>query len=216
MTCFQILIQFLVNCPNAIYELINHHLDIVKARGVELALKDGKREYDWHLYVNSEELKPFEELAEEVGKQFNAKHGILEESELPNGYIDDKAELGAWHNNVFYAEVSMPYSINGDNSFYVPCEGSIKIVCPECNGTGKHLNATFRHQAVEPDLVQDEEFMDMYMGGHFDVACTRCHGNNVVDRPIDVPEVLKQYREEAWEEEMEYRAQVRAERMMGA
>lgn len=54
-------------------------------------------------------------------------------------------------------------------------------VCPECQGRGRVLGNAFRGQVLDEDLVADEEFMEGYLGGAYDVKCDYCKGLRVVD-----------------------------------
>lgn len=53
-------------------------------------------------------------------------------------------------------------------------------VCPQCNGHGKHV-----HQALsvwsEEDRAQDPDSFENMMAGMYDVVCTLCKGQRVVD-----------------------------------
>ena len=92
---------------------------------------------------------------------------------------------------------------------------SEKIVCPSCKGEGTHLHPAFHNQAVEPELLQDEEFMDMYFSGGMDVQCTHCKGLRVIDSPI-IPEEYQEEYKEALRQEALFRMEQEAERRMGA
>ena len=96
-----------------------------------------------------------------------------------------------------------------------------KEVCGRCKGTGKHVNPAVDGNGItESDRMDwaDDDFMEDYMNGVYDVRCEECDGNNVVD-VVDVerlsPELRKQY-EDAIEEEYDYRSMQAAERRMGA
>ena len=94
-----------------------------------------------------------------------------------------------------------------------------KEVCPCCQGEGRQLIGAFRGQAIEPELMHDEEFMAMYNGGSFDENCSECKGLRVVDAP-SIPEEYeeqhKQYQAELDRYERECEAEYAAERAMGA
>jgi len=55
------------------------------------------------------------------------------------------------------------------------------VVCPECQGKGRVLGSAFYGQALDEDLVRDEDFMEGYLGGAYDVRCHLCNGLRVVD-----------------------------------
>ena len=65
-----------------------------------------------------------------------------------------------------------------------------KIVCPRCEGEGKHTNPAVDGNGLstdDPDL--DEEFWDSYRSGVYDIRCEVCNGKNVVDEVAE--EVLQ-------------------------
>lgn len=87
----------------------------------------------------------------------------------------------------YYAQDSM-YWKSGDNLLrdFEESRGAKlpthKVVCPECNGTGTHVNRAIDGQGLSPDDPDlDDEFWDNYRGGMYDVRCEECNGNNVVD-----------------------------------
>lgn len=82
------------------------------------------------------------------------------------------------------------------------------VVCPECDGEGKKGPGFVW---TESDMAQEdpEEFAQMQRDlrvGRYDVPCWFCEGQRVVTN-----ERRTEYREE-----LEYRAEVEAERRMGA
>jgi hypothetical protein len=55
------------------------------------------------------------------------------------------------------------------------------IMCPVCEGNGKHVNPAIDCQGLtSEDFDQDPDFMDDYMSGLYDVVCAGCHGQRVV------------------------------------
>jgi DnaJ-class molecular chaperone len=105
-----------------------------------------------------------------------------------------------------------------DEEISITCE-THKVVCPQCNGEGTQLIDAFRGQAVEQDLLEDEDFMEGYWNGRYDEACGTCKGQNVIDEP-NVPDEYKKmysdYLDDKYNYEQECEAERRAERMMGA
>lgn len=70
-----------------------------------------------------------------------------------------------------------------------------KIVCPQCEGTGKHVNPAIDGNGLSrEDFDQDPDFEDAYFSGRYDIRCTLCDGNNVIDEVIedlDNPEYIE-------------------------
>lgn len=83
-------------------------------------------------------------------------------------------------------------------------------VCPDCEGKGTKDNLG----AMTSDYLDEqfgtgserEEFLGDYKAGMYDVLCSYCEGQRVV-----TGERLTE-----WEDELQYRAEIAAERRMGA
>lgn len=60
---------------------------------------------------------------------------------------------------------------------------TIKIICPTCNGNGKHVNPSIDGNGISAsdECWQDEGFEEDYFQGRYDVTCHECNGRNVVD-----------------------------------
>ena len=59
-----------------------------------------------------------------------------------------------------------------------------RIVCPSCNGSGTELCGGLKGAAFSADeMYEDPDFSEDYCGGKYDVACSECHGKNVVTAP---------------------------------
>lgn len=63
---------------------------------------------------------------------------------------------------------------------------SKRIICPECDGHGTHLTPSMRDHAYSSEEFQEdfsEEEQEEYMkrGGMYDVTCTVCKGNKIID-----------------------------------
>lgn len=93
-------------------------------------------------------------------------------------------------------------------------------VCPRCDGTGKHVNPAVDGNGITRDEMDElgPDFFDDYMSGVYDVACEECNGERlilVLDEDLATPDQVSRY-EELQEEENNFRAEVLAERRMGA
>jgi hypothetical protein len=97
---------------------------------------------------------------------------------------------------------------------------SIKVVCPRCDGEGKHMNPSIDGHGISGDdeCWDDDDFREGYFGGRYDVTCYECKGANVVDE-ID-EEACTPAQLELWEKhlqcEYEDRLIAEGERRMGA
>jgi hypothetical protein len=94
-----------------------------------------------------------------------------------------------------------------------------RVVCSRCNGTGRHDPEAWSNGLSQEFLDErDEEWHEDYMAGKFDVVCTECKGQNVVDA-IDwdscTPEQQKAA-DDHYQELANSRAEAEAERRMGA
>lgn len=77
------------------------------------------------------------------------------------------------------------------------------VVCPRCDGYGKHTNPAIDGHGITQDEMDElgPDFRKDYFGGVYDVNCWCCHGRNVV-----TPGMLM-----AWEEQEEARREYEAE-----
>lgn len=97
---------------------------------------------------------------------------------------------------------------------------SIKEVCPRCRGEGKHVNPAIDGNGITQSEMAElgDDFREDYLAGVYDVPCEECGGLRVIDAVDEErcdPELLKRWQD--WQrDEAEYRAQVAAERRMGA
>ncbi len=88
-------------------------------------------------------------------------------------------------------------------------------MCDLCDGKGTHVNPSIdSHGLSAEDFAADPDFAESYMKGDYDVPCSWCKGKRVVMVPKD--EAGKTALQEIVTEEAEYRAEVAAERRMGA
>ncbi len=91
-------------------------------------------------------------------------------------------------------------------------------ICDICNGNAKHVNPSIDAGGLCDDMRHDQEFMDDYMSGRYDVPCSPCKGSGKVLVPdydfltIVQQEALQEQQEADYASAMESRA----ERMMGA
>lgn len=59
-----------------------------------------------------------------------------------------------------------------------------RVVCPKCDGTGTTLcDGLYGVAFSSEEFFEDPDFASAYYGGHYDVKCDHCHGNNVVIDP---------------------------------
>jgi len=115
-------------------------------------------------------------------------------------------------------------------------------VCPRCRGEGSHVNPSVDGHGITAEEMDElgPEFFEDYMGGLYDVACERCEGKRVVpqcaregctnpteqgfwystiDERLPFQHCFDHFmasEKSSWQEEMEYQAEVAAERRMGA
>jgi hypothetical protein len=55
------------------------------------------------------------------------------------------------------------------------------VVCPTCDGRGKHVNPSIDAGGLSRDDFDDDpDFFEQYRSGMFDVPCFECKGKNVV------------------------------------
>ena len=95
-------------------------------------------------------------------------------------------------------------------------------VCPNCNGKGTQVNpAIDGHGLSVEDFAEDPDFEGAYFSGVYDIPCMKCGGKRVVP-VVDVSKCsfaekrLLVY-QRRWDiDEANYRAEVAAERRMGA
>lgn len=88
-------------------------------------------------------------------------------------------------------------------------------VCPACNGRG---TMTLKRIAISADAFdEDPDFAEDYFNGVYDEACDECRGRTTVS-VIDEDRLTadeKEWVEEWWADERDYRALVEMERRMG-
>ena len=90
-------------------------------------------------------------------------------------------------------------------------------VCEACRGRGKRVNPAIDGFSTMDECAQDEEFMEDYLSGVYDVICDECEGLRVVlvfDEARATPEQISAY-EAHQREEWEYRRMAEMERRYG-
>jgi RecJ-like exonuclease len=59
-------------------------------------------------------------------------------------------------------------------------------VCPVCNGHGTHVNPNIDDGGIPARVfIEDPEFKREYFSGMYDVVCSRCKGQRVVEVPSE-------------------------------
>jgi hypothetical protein len=96
-----------------------------------------------------------------------------------------------------------------------PYTKTVMIVCPVCEGEGAYVDPDVdRNGLTASDFdYYGDDFAESYFGGHYDVKCGRCKGDNVVPYPVDEDRaaIWEAMRESLWRD-LAYEA---AERRMG-
>ena len=85
---------------------------------------------------------------------------------------------------------------------------SRKVVCYRCNGSGVH-DAWEGGFSMDDEFV-DDDFLDDYRQGIYDVLCSECHGRNVVDEVDE--DSLTPIQAKAYREYLEYQDELARER----
>ncbi len=102
---------------------------------------------------------------------------------------------------------------------YIMVTGKM-IICPSCGGNGHHVRRDIDDSALVDSMREDgdDEGLEAYFSGSFDVLCEECKGANVIFAPD--PEAGPLWAREAidsWEkEEREQNRISKAEIRMGA
>jgi len=92
------------------------------------------------------------------------------------------------HPALCYAEdetTETGYSGNHDGSDYIMVEGKM-VVCPTCQGTGMMERQDLDMSRMVDNMREDgdDEGLERYFSGAFDVVCSHCNGSNVVLEPV--------------------------------
>ncbi len=54
------------------------------------------------------------------------------------------------------------------------------VICPDCEGDGKHDPDAFAGGFTQDDFDEDPDFRESYFAGAYDVPCARCDGTGKV------------------------------------
>lgn len=103
---------------------------------------------------------------------------------------------------------------DADQCVPLPCK---REVCWRCRGEGVHDHPAFSNGLTAADL-DDRDFREDYLAGHYDVPCEECRGQRVVwavDEASMTPDLRAAYRR-ASDELIAYHNEVAAERRCGA
>lgn len=92
-------------------------------------------------------------------------------------------------------------------------------VCDVCEGKGMHVNPSIDSHGISPEeFAEDPDFAESYFRGDYDQPCNECGGQRVVpviDESRTTPEQIKAVNDHI-DDLAQYRAEVEAERRMGA
>ncbi len=112
---------------------------------------------------------------------------------------------------------SIRFEMNDGTEVFFP---AVKAVCYNCNGEGSVLCDGLRGQVMDFEEWEQEE-VDGYFNGNYDVSCPVCKGNNVVseiDRSacssVLLTAALAEY-DANLSAEYDYQREVAAERAFG-
>lgn len=102
---------------------------------------------------------------------------------------------------------------------YLMVEGKM-VVCPTCQGTGKMERQDIDMSQMTDSMYEDgdDEGIERYFSGAYDVPCSHCNGSNVVLEPVweSVPKWAEDAID-AWYESERITSQIEdQERRMGA
>jgi RecJ-like exonuclease len=104
-----------------------------------------------------------------------------------------------------------------DDTLTLPAKWDI---CHRCHGEGTHTNPAVDGHGITQEEMDElgPEFEEDYFSGVYDITCEECHGSGKVLVPDEGkcdPHALAVYHQEQIDE-ANYRAEVEAERRMGA
>jgi len=108
------------------------------------------------------------------------------------------------------------YDPDEDDVEYIDATVEVKfVVCDTCQGRGSHVNPSIdAHGLTGADFAEDPDFAEEYFSGAYDQPCNECGGASTVPIPRD--ETIWKAIQDKWRDDAEYRAEVEAERRMGA
>jgi hypothetical protein len=110
------------------------------------------------------------------------------------------------------------YGIDNDNDRVEFPVSAHMEVCDRCNGTGTHDHPAFANGFTRDDDFVDDDFIEDYQAGMFDVTCSECNGRNVVAVPdwSAVNPIVQALANYVAAGDRQHRAECEAERRMGA
>ena len=75
-------------------------------------------------------------------------------------------------------------TVDKEGEFTVFTVKAIYVVCPLCDGKGRHVNPSIDSQGLtREDFDDDPDFREDYFSGMYDQECNECHGKRVVPIP---------------------------------
>ena len=143
-----------------------------------------------------------------------------------NYYSDRRvSSVGKYYNKEYDANsmtiTKTLYNDDEGEEFVVEFKARFEV-CPICDGHGSHVNPSIDAGGIclgGYDHDCDDEFLNDYTNGTFDIACQTCDGRRVVPMIDTSDKVYQKYKDKLKameDDEREFEAECRAERMMGA
>ncbi len=84
--------------------------------------------------------------------------------------------------------------------------------CDVCRGKGHHVNVAIDAGGLSEEMMQDEEFLDGYQSGVYDVPCNYCGGKGEV-REVDFGAALSPEHRDLYKKQLRDDADWEAERL---
>jgi predicted methyltransferase len=137
---------------------------------------------------------------------------IRERTYLPSGWRQDHTRLQITNRSSDEDEVQIMEE--GEEVVTINCHYA---VCGCCDGRGTVVNPSIDAHGIGAEEWNewDPEEREGYMKGRYDIECPHCEGKRVVLTPNEDDPGIKVLHQ-AWHDEASYRAEVEAERRMGA
>ncbi len=83
------------------------------------------------------------------------------------------------------------------------------VVCPVCEGKGKHVNPSIDCNGISPEaFAEDPDFAEDYMRGTYDQTCNKCGGRTTIPA-VDL-DALDDAQRKAYEQQLRDEADDRA------
>jgi hypothetical protein len=114
--------------------------------------------------------------------------------------------------------IMFTYTDENDNEVEVEIPTRYQV-CSRCDGEGKHVHPGIDGNGIsQEEFDNDPDFEEAYFNGAYDVGCYTCKGERVEAVPNwdRMARDLRERYEAHLDDEAEYRAMCRMERMMGA